>query len=842
MAKIEKLVSGIALAALGALAASPAMAQSGAPTAEEDRLGEIIVTARKTAENIQEIPVSVSAFDADSIEKLNIQGLSDVARFTPGFSFEQYSGGFPAPTIRGQTQTRIDLLVQNTASFFNGVYLQRGYMVDSSLLEVERIEVIKGPQSALYGRNAFSGAINYITKRPGDELEGAASVTVGSDSRMDIKGSVSFPITDNFGVIVAAGHTEFDGTWENNHPLAAQGGANGTDGKLGGWNKDSVLVGFVAEPIQGLEIDVAYTYSDIHVEHQPSYALSTTGAGALVNSLNCSPLAGIPAGPVQNRLFCGEIPVNPVLQPGETRPAGLVIDPRSFALSGPSSVFSAKVSYDLSNNWQVTYQHGRTDTEVQARGSPARNVTQGTTSVGTITGLTLFDSQPIGGFESESHEARIEYQGEGIVKRALAGIYKSDSVDDAAGRAEYARPNTLELPVGYFSLANQSRKDDVWGAFGLLSLQLTDALTVTGEVRQTQEELTLLVRQTATPTLTLLPLPPGPTNPPFYSAVPSQLGAPILRRQRDEFDYVTPRISVDLKLTEDNLLYGSVAKGVKSGGQNIPGLDPSQDTYEPEENWTYEIGLKNDFLDGRLRANIAAFYIDWTGIQGSVARNYPASGRVLGVNCFTACAVPAAGTPAAVIVGNLGDATVYGFETDGAWLASDNVTLNYALSYVEPTYNDGQISRRAAAARNCDGLVCATTVLDAQGRPTDGARIGGNDLERTPKLKFSLGGQLDWRSEGIDVDWSLRSDVTYQSKQFVDELNLASVPARTLLDASLAATHGNVTARLWAKNLLDEEYVSSSFFLIGTGGARSASYVPFLGDKRSVGVTISANF
>jgi iron complex outermembrane receptor protein len=104
---------------------------------------------------------------------------------------------------------------------------------------------------------------------------------------------------------------------------------------------------------------------------------------------------------------------------------------------------------------------------------------------------------------------------------------------------------------------------------------------------------------------------------------------------------------------------------------------------------------------------------------------------------------------------------------------------------------------------------------------------------------MSVGAQYDWRMESANIDWTLRGDVTYQDKQFIDELNLASVPERTLVDASLSATWDKVTARLWVKNLMDEKYVTSAFFLIGTGGNRSASYVPFIGDTRTLGITFS---
>jgi iron complex outermembrane recepter protein len=848
MKRNKILLSGTALAALVVVSANQAAAQAvpAPPSPSTDGVEVVIVTARKAAENIQSIPVAVTAVNAETIDKLNIQGMSDIARFTPGFSFENYSGAFSAPIIRGQTQTRIDLVVQNTATFFNGIYLQRGYMVDSALLEVERVEVIKGPQSALYGRNAFSGAINYITARPGDTFKAKASVTVGSDEREDFKASVVLPIAgDKLSTIFAFGSSKFDGTWTNSHPLAASGPAQGTRDNLGGWNKRSYLVGAVFKPVDNLAFDLAYTSSDIFTEHMPAYTVTTaTAGGTPFNSLNCSPLPGVAgqtglvAG-LQNRLYCGTLPVNPVITAGETRRPGLLIDPRAVGQDGTTSVLSAKASWDINDDFSLVYQYGRTKSNVSGRGSPARDALNGTQSVGLNFGLINFDSQPNGNFESESNEVRLEWTPGGLIRRAMIGAYMSQSTDNAAPRAEYLQPNTLNDAIAFFSLGNTSRTDDVVGYFGLASLDLNANFSLTAELRYTEEELTLFTKATPTPDLCLIPVPVCPANLLFFYSTPPLLTAPVLRTQTDTFDYWTPRVALDYKLTDDSLLYGSVAKGVKSGGQIIPGLDPAQDIYLPEENWTYEIGSKNVLFDRKLRVNVAAFYIDWTGIQGSVARNYPASGRILGVNCFAACAPPLPGTPAAVVIGNLGDATVKGIELDGSWFPTNALRFDYAFSYIQPEYKDGQFSQRAATSQNCDGIVCAVSTFGANGRPTAGPNIGGNTLERTPKLKMSLGGQYDWRSESLGIEWSARADVTYQDKQFIDELNLSSVPGRTLLDASLSATRDKITARLWVKNATNEEYVSSAFFLIGTGGNRTASYVPFLGEKRTVGITFN---
>ena len=144
-----------------------AFAQQEAGAAETRGITEIVVTARKREEKINEVPLAISAFSADDIASRNIESLSDVAKYTAGFSFENFAGGTsPAPIIRGLTQNTLTDRNQNVGTFVDGVHIQQQGNIDFSLLDVERIEVLKGPQNAQYGRSAFAGAINYVSKKP----------------------------------------------------------------------------------------------------------------------------------------------------------------------------------------------------------------------------------------------------------------------------------------------------------------------------------------------------------------------------------------------------------------------------------------------------------------------------------------------------------------------------------------------------------------------------------------------------------------------------------------------------------------------------------------------------
>ena len=178
---------GIALAAIGSTGLSTvALAQDNTAQALE----EIIVMARKRAENIQEIPVAVTAITANQIQNLDLQDLSEISKLTAGLVFDaEFGRGSDRPVIRGQANILGD---SGVSYFIDGVYIN-GSIADYDLNDIERIEVVKGPQSALYGRNTYSGAINIITKSPGDSLSSDVRFSVSDDDEQEISASVRGP-------------------------------------------------------------------------------------------------------------------------------------------------------------------------------------------------------------------------------------------------------------------------------------------------------------------------------------------------------------------------------------------------------------------------------------------------------------------------------------------------------------------------------------------------------------------------------------------------------------------------------------------------------------------------
>lgn len=206
----------IAMAVACAVGAPPLMAQS---KADDTSLFEtVVVTARKTAEKINEVPLAITAFSSDELSRRNVESLRGRREVHVRFLLRglrrrhQPGARHPRPDPNALTDRN-----QNVATFVDGIHIQQQPNIDFGLLDIERIEVLKGPQNSQYGHSAFAGAINYVSAQPVlGELTGSVSATLGTDERRDLKGSISIPLWgDKLAVRVYGITSEFDGTWAN---------------------------------------------------------------------------------------------------------------------------------------------------------------------------------------------------------------------------------------------------------------------------------------------------------------------------------------------------------------------------------------------------------------------------------------------------------------------------------------------------------------------------------------------------------------------------------------------------------------------------------------------------
>jgi iron complex outermembrane receptor protein len=766
------------------VAAATALVAPAAVMAQESgakRLEEVVVTARRTEENLQDIPIAVTAFTGEMMRKRNMRELEDVALATSGLAFEDYGGGFGQPVVRGGSAIRIQDLDTVTSVFLDGVYLPRQYMYDIGTVGFERIEVIKGPQSALYGRNAFLGAVNYVSKRPGQELDAQIELTAGSDELLEYTAEIGGPIiADKLGARFVVAHSEFDGSWENDHPNAGLNiGSKATEGNVSGWENDTygLIVDFT--PTENLSFEFDYYRVERFAESQASLRVE-----APIDT-NCSPtFFG------QNRFYCGEIPDRFTPLPGGSpADAEIVRDPRSYSLDVQSDLARARVDYQFNDTWSVMYQFGYSDSETTAAGGGDRDPLLGNAAFGG----NVINGTPAGTNEFSSHEFKLQFSSGQW--NAFVGVFHSEIEDydrfdlgiaTLAGTDPYIVDPTQGITSGaFFVLPLTSAATDVTtdAIYGQVSWDSSDGRwTVTAEGRYADEEKALDPNTNA---------PDGP-------------------RFKDNWTEFTPRFSVDYNLSDGSMVYASVARGAKSGGFNNTVFDESQRAFDPDYNWTYELGTKNELLDGSLRLNAAIYYTAWDDLQ-------IASSPI---------GIPPGTTPPA-IVDNTAGATIMGAELDGVWYIGNNFSVDFALTKIATEFDDGSKSSRIGLIGGCDGIVC----------PADGD-ISGNSLPRQPETQLALGAEFSGQLSA-GWDWSVRGDVSHQSKQYIDELELSWLPSRTLFNARAEMNVGKLNLALWGKNLTDERYGAAAFFIATPFGT---SYVPIFGQLRTYGLTARYTF
>jgi iron complex outermembrane receptor protein len=543
-------------------------------TAEE----VITVTARRVEENLQEVPIAVSTFSDRDMARRGMNNLVDIAAFTPGLSFEDFSGPLETPVIRGQTQTRVQNPVQNVSTFIDGMYLQRSYMIDIGVIGLERVEVVKGPQSALYGQNSFAGAINYLPKKPTESLEADVMVDFGSDDFRMGSVSVAGPLfTDWLLGRFTWGRQQFDGTWNNAHPLAGAGIDPGTEDKLGGYDNETIAANLTIQPLDNLALELGYYRNDLFQESMPAFTrLGRDGVGFFgfydQNTLNCSstPVNGPPFLGSGNGLWCGEFPTT--TPPGGGDGGDIIRDPRTYGQESTNDLFTARLTWNISDTWEAVYLFGYADSEVRGAGQNIPDAIQGSGNPNSLLNLVpglVPIGTTVGELEARQHELRVNIVPGGFWE-ASVGLFYYESDDLSSSPAYFVPPldatpiPDLPTPVAAFT----TREDETTAIFARLGLNFLDGrLRASVEGRYSVEDKSI-----------------------------ATVGDPGTARS-DSFEFFTPRVTLDYALTENNLLYLSVAQGAKSGGFNDPHdrhapvpIDPSQNTFDEEKNWTYEIG------------------------------------------------------------------------------------------------------------------------------------------------------------------------------------------------------------------------------------------------------------
>jgi outer membrane receptor protein involved in Fe transport len=761
------------------------------------------------------------------IESMNLNSLDDIAKVTAGLTFDpEFSRTSNRPVIRGQANI---LGASGVSYFIDGVYIT-GSINDYDINDVERIEVVKGPQSALYGRNTYSGAINIITKSPGEQYSGRVGVEFTDDSQTGFNASFKGPITENFSLGITGRYHNLSGAWTNTY--------DGTD--IG--EQESKSVSLVADytPTERLGFRGRIYYSGTNDGQPPLF-------GQPASANNCFEDNGSLYGGL-GRYYCGTIQPQAI----NTDYARQVPDARD---SNDTLQTSLSINFDINDTTTLTSITGfnRVDSDFVIDGDYADEsfATANFTpngfpfdfsmgfpfGYGYAPSIVDFTFAGVGRTEDISQEIRVNWENERT--SFLLGAYyfdqDSDNRDarilpaDAQARADAgfgteaarmqgvcaANPSCRYIiPFGNSTIVvpeNSATSNTTNTAvFGMAAFNMTDATRITVEGRWAEEK----IEQVAT--VKDVGSPPS-------AVVPAKA----------TFTSFNPRITLDHQYGDNKMIYALVAQGNKPGGFNgASAIEAGLPSYDEEEVTSIEIGSKNVFAGGQLIANFAGYFNDIEGYQ------------------LTQNARTATTTTSAIV--NAGDADVTGLEAELLYRpsAAEGLTLMFNYAYTNAEFTKGEDENLGLLLDvEVDGMVNCS-LGDQFPDPSDPTAcdtskygdISGKKIPRTAEHQVFFDAELRRPLGGGDIEYFIGANASYESSKFAQVANYAETGDATLLNARIGVATDLYTISIWGKNLSGEDSTPLVLRYADGNDSFKRSFVGTQRRDRYWGITATARF
>lgn len=763
------------------LAASIAATTSLSYAQERDagpRLEEVIVTAQKREESLQDVPISVAAVEAEKLEKAGIENLEDLTAYMPNIHFTE-TGISTQVRVRGIGSDNSQGFEQSVGMYVDGIYYGRAQLFRAPMMDMARAELLRGPQSTLFGKNSIAGALNLTTARPSDELEGRIAYSKEFEyNATEINGMVSVPITDTFGARIAARSYEDDGYFTNTYTGAEEPKKENTTVRVSlEWAAtDALNLFFKAEQneFESLGRQIAIT------QDAPN-AGGATYAEALA--------------------ILGQ----PMLTSGETYERQT--DVQDFS-NNEISNYTFIADYELDDGHTISYVGGLLEFEYDEQCDCDDTASE-------ILELDLFEE-----YEQMSHELRITSPNDETFTW-IAGAFYQDWDQNFTDVLSIHPTNFLVAALNE-NLAdtgmrrNFEQDSSAWSLFGQATWNATDRLHVTLGLRYTEEEKNASkVMSLFTPSTGVTSTDPLlgwiylngfraetvqattaflPTDP--VTILPLEYGGHDVQGSRDETAF-TPLVNVEWDFNSDVMGYVSYTQGFKAGGfdprsnsvgnfASPQGLGPSSEAnpnlyfeFEEEKANAYEAGLKSTLADGRGELNLALFRTDYKDLQISQFDG------AVGFN-----------------VGNAKKTQVQGIEVDGRWALAEGLTATYGFAWLDHEFKDFKNG-------NC-----------YVGQTRDGIDLDGDDIidtcDYTGKSgvytpEYTINISLDYRRHLFsDIDFAGFLDIQQVDGHQV-HVNLdpaGEIDAYTIVNLRLGLEHEKWTLALLGKNLMDEYIVS----------------------------------
>jgi len=798
---VTSLAAGVALSALTVTAAQ---AQDAAAPADDGGITQIVVTAQKRAEDVQDVPISITAFTAESLQSRGISDVTAMGNLAPNVTLDAgtpFSGSSSVLSafIRGIGQNDFAFnLDPGVGVYLDGVYLARSVGANQDLLDIERVEILKGPQGSLFGRNTIGGAISIVTRRPDSEFGGAMEVTLGSFNRIDVKGRVDIPLADTVFSSFSFARRDNDGYQRqidfpgfaagvvaDNFPYFGEGrpeSFGGEDqyslrGKLLWEATDMLSVTLSGDYLRQDNDGVASTVLETHTDPtDPSNVFGPLFNGCIAGALPPFAMDGICNNIVSGTDLGGLVATSPTLFYGDQ----FITD-------------DIDETYATGNNFSRLRSYG---------GSLTVDLDLGAVQLKSLTAYRELhwqsaqdeDGSPLPILQTsfdmnqEQFSQELQLNGSAVDGRltyVLGAYYFEES-----GNLH----DLVTFPGGLLQIDGQNFLGTKnYAGYAHLNFDVTDQLSITLGGRYTYEKKSFTglqsdpngifyklngyytVNEAARQALctvgaapvSLQGIPGGLFCYPSGTNLTQVYPVAPAGGFRQNFNNFSPKIGLEYRPTSELMLYAAYSRGYKTGGWTTRLTTPqptgtSAPTFGPEKATTWELGLKSELADRRVQLNLAGFYTTYDGIQ-------------LNFQVGTSPTLQNAGT-----------AEIYGFEVEFLTRPIPALTFSAGLGYTNASYTE------------LSPFVTGVTL--------------GSALPKTPEWKFTLSPQytIDLAAHG---ELLLSADYTHTSSLFNDTENtpLLRRPATDMLNASVTYREpgGDWEVALGASNLTDDRYLTT---------------------------------
>jgi len=633
---------------------------AGIGTAQSAELEEIVITAQKREQSMQDVPISVVAVSGDEISAKGYGELTDITTALPNVTVNESALG-DVLFIRGIGSGANIGFEQSVATFIDGVYFGRGLQSRNAFLDIERVEVLRGPQVAFFGNSAIAGALNIVTRNPVEEFEGEFTLAYedGTD-KVTSELTIGGPLTETLGSRIALRYLDQEG-WQTNSTI---------DEKEPQEERYAGRVTFDWEPSDTLNVTLKLQ------------AEKSDTVGRALQAVGCPPPNPAQA-PSTYCLIYGDLPQS-----------DFAFDDKRFG-PGPGGPFPTKNDFNnldshsaiATLNWDLGEY---TLTSVTSYSEYEDHRSQSGASIaGPYLGTLLYNFEHVQeDFQQYSQELRITSSTNDYVEWMVGAYYQDIELDVTNDFA--AGPTATRL-------SNHFQEDESWSVFGSATWYINTALRATLSLRYTEVEKEVTRRQI---------IAQNAGNHDFSAAVPMEPSHPLYNTIRVDFgwadgmleadrndDDLNPSINVQYDLNDSVMVYASFAQGFKAGGfdEQNGTLDPVAMSFDPEEVDSYEFGFKSSLFDRTMQLNAAIFRNEYNDLQVSTFD---------GVINF--------------LVTNAASSVAQGLELDLLWQMSDSLRLSFQGAYLDAYYDErlnGQCTspQSVGAAPGCDFSGAAPT-------------------------------------------------------------------------------------------------------------------------------------